>query len=311
MGEGCVPGIIRDFMTNHQVWIVSTSKRNIHTGLVELYESRAILYALVKRELKSRYRGSIFGFAWALGKPLSMLVIYSLIIGEVLGASRSLDYFALYLFIGLMFWGFFAEAVGSSTNSLVNSSGLLQKIAFPREIIPLTSVVLAGVNTLIQVPVLILGYAFFNVWPNFGDLAILPILVIAIFLFTLALALILSALNVYVRDINPLTDLSLTLLMYACPIIYSWTFVYDQVISRFGSSALFDLYILNPLASIFIGLQDALWPGTRRFANGELASNMYTFTSPTIWLLLLSSIALVSMSYRLFLKLEPNFAREL
>ena len=298
-------------MANNQDWVVSTSKRTIQTGLFELFESRAILYALVKRELKSRYRGSIFGFAWALGKPLSMLLIYSLIIGEVLGASRSLDFFALYLFVGLMFWGFFAEAVGSSTNSLVNSSGLLQKIAFPREIIPLTSVVLAGVNTLIQVPILILGYAFFNSWPPINKLMILPILVVALFLFTLALSLMLSALNVYVRDIQPLTDLSLTLLMYACPIIYSWTFVYEQVISRFGNSALFDIYILNPLASVFIGLQDALWPGTRRYSNGELAKSLYTISSPTIWVLLLSSVILALFSYRVFLKLEPNFAREL
>ena len=298
-------------MANDQDWVVSTSKRTIQTGLIELYDSRAILYALVKRELKSRYRGSIFGFAWALGKPLSMLLIYSLIIGEVLGASRSLDYFALYLFVGLMFWGFFSEAVGSSTNSLVNSSGLLQKIAFPREIIPLTSVVLAGVNTLIQVPVLILGYAFFNTWPPISKLVILPILVVALFLFTLALSLMLSALNVYLRDIQPLTDLSLTLLMYACPIIYSWTFVYDQVISRYGSSALFDIYILNPLASVFIGLQDALWPGTRRYSNGEIANSLYTISSPTIWVLLLSSVILALFSYRIFLKLEPNFAREL
>lgn len=298
-------------MANDQDWVVSTSKRTILTGLIELYESRAILYALVKRELKSRYRGSIFGFAWALGKPLSMLLIYSLIIGEVLGASRSLDYFALYLFVGLMFWGFFTEAVGSSTNSLVNSSGLLQKIAFPREIIPLTSVVLAGVNTLIQVPILILGYAYFNTWPSINKLVILPILVVVLFLFTLALALMLSALNVYVRDIQPLTDLSLTLLMYACPIIYSWTFVYDQVISRFGSAAFFDIYILNPLVSVFIGLQDSLWTGTRRYANGEIANSLYTISSPTIWLLLLSSVVLVLFSYRIFLKLEPNFAREL
>ncbi len=292
-------------------WIVSTSNRNLSSGLLELFNSRAILYALVRREIKSRYRGSLFGFTWALGKPISMLIVYSLIIGEVLGASRSLDYFALYLFIGLMFWGFFAESIGSSTNSIVNSSGLIQKIAFPREIIPLTSVIVAGVNTLIQIPVLILGYAFFGKRPSLSDLAVLPVLIIILLLLTVALALILSAINVYVRDVQPLTDLSLTLLMYACPIIYSWTFVYDQVKTKFESTFLFDVYLANPLANIFIGIQDSLWPGVRKFSSGEIAENLLTIASPALWFLFLLTTIFLLFAYRIFLKLEPNFAREL
>lgn len=298
-------------MAVDEKWVVSTANRNIKTGVIELYKSRSVLYALVKRELKSRYRGSIFGFAWALGKPMSMLVIYSLIIGEILGASRSLDYFALYLFVGLMFWGFFAEAVASSSNSLVQSSGLLQKIAFPREIIPLTSVVIAGVNTLIQVPILIAGYVYFNAWPSIGDLVMIPVLIAALFLFTLSLALLLSAFNVYVRDVQPLTELTLSLLMYASPIIYSWTFVYDHVLSKFSNSTIFDLYLINPLTTIFIGIQDSLWPGTRKFSSGEIASDLYTISSPILWGLLIGSLVFSLVAYRIFLKLEPNFAREL
>lgn len=298
--------------TQKDIWVTSSANRNLKSGLSELYQSRSVLYALVKRELKSRYRGSIFGFAWALGKPLSMLIIYSLIIGEILGASRSVDYFALYLFVGLMFWGFFAEAVASGSNSLVQSSGLLQKIAFPREIIPLTSVVIAGVNTLIQVPILLFGYAYFNSWPNPSELIMVPILFLALFFFTLGLALLLSAFNVYVRDVQPLTELSLTLLMYACPIIYSWTFVYSNILNRFGNtSQLFDLYLMNPLATLFIGLQDSLWPGIRRFSDGTVAENLYTINSPILWILLSSTLLFSIISYRIFLRLEPNFAREL
>lgn len=216
-------------MSTDSSWVVSSSDRNLKTGLLELFHARPILYALVKRELKSRYRGSVFGFAWALGKPLSLLLVYSLVIGEILGASRSLDYFALYLFVGLMFWGFFSEAISSGTNSLIQSSGLLQKVAFPREIIPLTSVVTAAVNTAIQIPVLILGYLYFGKWPRLDQLTILPLLVISLFFFTIAFALLLSAFNVYIRDVQPLTDLTLMLLMYASPIIYSWTFVYENL----------------------------------------------------------------------------------
>ena len=298
-------------MATNSEWIVSSARRTLKSGFIELFRSRPILYALVKRELKSRYRGSLFGFAWALGKPLSLLLVYSLVIGEILGANRSLDFFALYLFVGLMFWGFFSEALSSSTNSLIQSSGLLQKVAFPREIIPLTSVVVAGVNTLIQIPVLILGYIYFDKWPNSNSLNLLPILLISLFFFTLALSLLLSALNVYVRDVQPLTELSLMLLMYASPIIYSWTFVYEGISERFGKSTFFEIYMLNPMSKILVGLQDVLWPGVRSLSDGTEVDHLYTIYSPAIWYLILFTFGFALISYQIFLKLEPDFAREL
>ncbi len=292
-------------------WVVSSSKRTIRSGILELYESRAVLVALVRRELKSRYRGSIFGFVWALGKPLSLLLIFTLVIGEVLGASRSIEYFALYIFVSLMFWGFFAESIVSATNSIVSASGLVQKISFPREIIPITSVVIAFVNLLIQVPVLILGYFVFGKWPNFGQILYLaPVLGTFIFL-ALSFALILSAINVYVRDIQPLSELVIMLMMYASPILFSWTFVKEKIIESFGSDTLFEIYIYNPLATLIIGVQDSLWPGKRVYSSGEIAENLFGIASPTIWILLFTSFLFLLFAYRVFLKLEPNFAREL
>jgi ABC-2 type transport system permease protein len=262
--------------------------------------------ALVQRELKSRYRGSFLGFAWALGKPISMLLVFSLIIGEILGASRSIEYFALYLFVGLMFWGFFAESVVAGTNSIINASGLVQKVAFPREVLPLTVVIIALVNTLIQIPVLIIGYIFFGVWPTLSDLLFLvPLIGILLFL-TIAVTLLLSAINVYVRDIQPLTELVVMLMMYTTPLIYGWTFVKERL-----SAELFGIYIHNPLATVIVGFQDALWPGQRKFSNGNFAEDLFNVQSSTIWILLFISGLLLMISYKIFLKLEPNFAREL
>jgi ABC-2 type transport system permease protein len=292
-------------------WVISSANRSLKSGLIELHRARGVFYALVKRELKSRYRGSLLGFGWALGKPISMLVVFSLIIGEILGASRSIEYFALYLFVGLMFWGFFAEAVVSATNSVVLTGGLVQKVAFPREILPITSVVTAGVNTLIQAPVLILGYLIFGKLPHFEKfLLLIPILAILIFL-TLALALLLSSINVYVRDVQPLTELVVTLLMYTTPIMFSWTFVKTKSVEVFGNTTIFDLYVHNPLATVIIGVQDVLWPGQRIYSDGQVASDLFTFTSPVIWVMLIGSVLFAAFSYRVFLKLEPNFAREL
>lgn len=292
-------------------WIVSTSKRNIKSGFLELIESRAVLYALVKRELKARYRESFLGYLWALGKPLSLLLVFSLVIGEILGANRSIDNFALFIFVGLMFWSFFSEAVITGTNSIVNASGLVQKISFPREILPITSVVMAGVNLLIQIPVLVLGYFLFKEWPTILHLFwLLPLILILLF-FTLGLVLILCSVNVYIRDVQPLTELGVMLLMYATPILYSWTFIKERFSYQFNESFLFDLYLYNPLNISIIGFQDLLWP-SKRVQNGTvLNTEIFSFNPSSIWLLLFASGIFVTFAYRIFLKLEPDFAREL
>jgi len=293
-------------MNKEGEWIVSSANRTVLTGFRELIAARSVMSALVRRELKSRYRGSFFGFAWALGKPISMLLVFSLIIGEILGASRSIEYFALYLFVGLMFWSFFAESVVAGTSSIINASGLVQKVAFPREILPLTVVAIALVNTLIQIPVLLVGYLFFGVWPALADLIFLIPLIGTLLFFTVAVTLLLSAVNVYVRDIQPLTELVVMLMMYTTPIIYGWTFVKERLSEQF-----FAIYIHNPLATVIVGLQDVLWPGQRKFSDGTIANDLFTIQSPTIWILLLISGIFLVISYNIFLRLEPNFAREL
>ncbi len=298
-------------MKSQDEWVISSSNRNIKSGIIEVIESRAVLYALVKRELKSRYRANILGFIWALGKPLSLLAVYSLVIGEILGASKSIEFFALYLFVGLMFWGFFAESVLVGTNSVVNATGLVQKISFPREILPISAVIVAAFNTLVQIPVLILGYIIFGKWPDPTELVFLiPILGILIFM-ALGLGLLLGATNVYVRDIQPLTDLVIMLLMYATPIIYSWTFVREVVVAKFGDLTLFNLYVHNPISTVTISIQDILWPGTRAYSDGTAAPDLFNFGSPAIWIMLFCSLFFLLGSYNYFLKLEPNFAREL
>lgn len=298
-------------MVNQDEWIISSSSRGVISGLKDFYRSRAVLYALVKRELKSRYRGSILGFTWVLGKPVMTLIVFSFIIGEILGASRSIEFFALYLFVGLMFWGFFSESVTVGTHSIVAAAGLVQKISFPREILPVTAVLIAGFNTLIQVPVLMIGYIIFGKWPRISDLLMLiPILGILVF-FSLALALLLSSATVYVRDIKPLSDLVLMLLMYGVPIIYSWTFLKDKILEVFGDTTLFDIYLLNPLSVVIIGVQDVLWPGNRLNSDGSIVQELFTVTSPILWIMFASTFILLVFSYKVFLKLEPNFAREL
>ena len=276
-----------------------------------MWQSRAILVALVKRDLKSRYRTSVMGFAWAFAKPLMQLTVYAFVIGTVLGASRSIENFAIFTFVGLMFWNFFAETVTTGTFSILAGAGLVTKVSFPKEILPITSVVIATVNLLIQIPVLLLGYLIIGSEPNYSQFIFLAPLLISLFFLSLGAALFLSALNVYARDIQQLTELLVMLFMYLCPIIYSWTFVHDAINEKFGNLDFYNIYAFNPLSQIISGLQDIFWNGDRFFSGGDLAPDFMGTSILSLSIASAISILFALFAYKVFLKLEPNFAREL
>lgn len=292
-------------------WIVSSPSLSLKQSFSEFLKYRPILWALVKRDLKSRYRTSFFGFAWAFSKPLMQLFVYTLVIGSILGAGRSIANFSIYIFVGLMFWNFLSESINVGTMSVVAGSGLVTKISFPREILPVAAVLIACVNLIIQVPVLLLGYLITDSAPNFSAIIYVIPLVFSLFFLALGISLILSALNVYARDVQPLTELLVTLLMYLCPIIYSWTFVRDASISRYGTDFLFRIYELNPLTQIISGLQDFFWNQQRHFSDGSLAPSFMGATPTSLWLGAIASMTFMLFCYQIFIKLEPNFAREL
>ena len=286
-------------------------KRHVRAAIVEVWNTRGVLFALVKREISSRYRGSVFGFAWAILKPLMQLALFSLVIGNFLGASKSIENYTIFIFVSLMVWGFLSECISAGSTSITASAGLITKISFPREILPISRVLIAGFNFLIQIPVLIIGYLIFGNWPTFNALfTLLPIATAAI-LFSLSAAFLLSAINVYARDTQHLVEVLLMILLYLSPIMYSWIFVWNTVQERLGSDMFFKIYMLNPISAIVVGFQDALWGGERFYSDGSAAGNLIDSGTLTYWALPISGAICFYLSYRLFLRLEPNFAREL
>jgi ABC-2 type transport system permease protein len=298
-------------ITSDTPWVVVGPKRNVSGAFREVWDSRGVLLALVKREVSSRYRGSIFGFAWAILKPLMQLALFSLVIGNFLGASRSIENYTIFIFVSLMVWGFLSECITSGATSITISAGLVTKVSFPREILPISRVLIAGFNFLIQIPVLVIGYLIFGNWPTLSALVTLAPIAFAGVLFALSFALILSAINVYARDTQHLVEVLMMVLLYLSPIMYSWTFVWNAVQERFGSDLFFKIYMLNPISAIVVAFQDALWGGERFYADGSPAGNLIETSTITYWGLPVLGIVFLYFSYRLFLRLEPNFAREL
>ena len=273
-------------------------------------QSLELLRALVQRDLRSRYRGSYLGWIWALARPLVMLLIYGLVVGVFLGAAASIPDFMIFIFVGLMAWNLFATIVSGSIASVYASGQLITKHRFPSFLMPVATVAVALVDTLIQGLILVIGYVIVGDWPNIQSLLYAIPAATGIILFALGLGLILSAFNVYVRDIGFLTDVGLQVGFWLCPIIYSYGFVV-RAAEAYGVSVewVTRLYMLNPMANGVLGFQRALWPpastpeGAAFSFPGELGLRMVVFVA-------LSAVFL-GVGLLIFRRLSRNFAQEL
>lgn len=269
-----------------------------------------LLQVLVMRELRTRYRGSYLGWLWALARPLVMLLIYGLIIGVFLGAARSIPEFMIFIFVGLIAWNLFFSLVTGSINSIISNGPLLAKASFPRALLPIASAVVALVDAAIQAGVLLIGYVIVGHWPSASSLLYLIPALIGVCLFGLALGLLLSAVNVYIRDAGFLTEIALQVGFWLCPILYSYKFVVDAAAS-YGLSTewVTRVYLLNPMANGVLGFQRALWPpasegnASTLLFPGELWIRLWIFVGIGAVLLWLCAV--------LFNRLSRNFAQEL
>ena len=275
-----------------------------------LRASAELWLALVQRDLRSRYRGSYFGWLWALVKPLVLLLVYGLVVGVFLGAAASIPEFMLFVFVGLIAWNLFSAIVNGCITSVVGSAGLVTKHSFPKILLPLASATVAIVDSLIQGVVLVIGYLLVGDWPTMSSLAYLLPSVIGVVLFGLALGLVLAAWNVYARDVGFLTDVALQVGFWLCPIVYSYAFIV-RAAESYGASVewVTRIYMLNPVTNGVLGFQRALWPpaSTPEGAGSSFPGNLEL----RLVLLVVVSAALLAGAAALFTRLSRNFAQEL
>jgi ABC-2 type transport system permease protein len=267
--------------------------------LGDIWRHRELLGLLTRRELKARYKDSTLGFLWSLIKPLTQLLIYAIVVGEFLGAARNVENFAIYLFAGLTIYLLFSEVVGGATSSIIANSGLVKKVYLPREIFPLSAVGSAIFNFLVQFIVLLIAAAVFGTL-TFGPHLLYGLAGFAVVLiYATAIGILLSALNVYLRDVQYLVEVVLMLFMWGTPILYHWSFATDRM-----PPWLADIYLNNPVTLAVIGFQEAFWAPT---------SNAEPLPFLALRLLIAGVIGLVLLigAQRVFSKLQGNFAQEL
>lgn len=239
----------------------------------ELLASRELLVNLSLREIKGKYKRTIFGQLWSLANPLATMLIYTFVFGFIFrvpippGDPSGVNAFPVWLLCGLLPWLFFANVVSTGAGSLVGNANLIQKVYFARVVLPLSQVGAIGFNWLFEMAVLIIAVTVVGafVWP-WLPLVLLTMLLLA--MFAAGIALILSIMNVYFRDTEHLLGIVLQIWMYLSPIIYPVTLVKTQsdvLGGLFGSNiTLLDIYTANPMVH-FIGvfrnlLYDNRWP---------------------------------------------------
>lgn len=272
--------------------------------LREIFARRELLGLLIRRDLQARYRDSFLGFLWTVIRPLIQFLMYYVVLGQFLRAAEGIPDFAIYLFSGLTLYVFFNDMIAGGTASIINNAALVKKIYLPREVFPLASIGAAGFMAAVQLGVLLIAALLFRALPSPVQMLWFFPSLLLIVVFGLAFGLLLSAANVYLRDMQYLTEIVLMLAMWASPIVYSWAMVKD-VIARFSLPEwVIEIYAANPLTIAVLGFHKAFWgAGTPDNYPEGLGLRMLVAT--------LVGFILLWIAHRVFTRVQGNFAQEL
>lgn len=275
----------------------------VRASLLQIWERRDLLGRLVRREIRARYKDSVLGVVWSLVRPLVSLLIYYLVMGKILGASKGIEDFAIYVFTGLTVWQLVSECLSATTGSVVGNSGIIKKIQLPREIFPLSAIGGALFNFLMQFIILAVAAVIASIANGHPLLTLrllyIPASLVLLLVWLTALGLLLSAANVYLRDVQYLVEVALLVGMWASPIVYSWSMV-----TRYAGRVLQELYLANPITLAVFGFQQALWT---RGAGTDVATHLLARMA----ILFVVGCAFLVLSQRVFAVMQRDFAQEL
>lgn len=276
-------------------------------GLVEVFRSRTIVQMLVRRDVRLKYRYSSIGYLWAFVKPSIQFCVYYFIIGVVLGIDRRVDNFAIYVFSGLCLVSFFNETLGQSTRSIVRNRAIIKKVWLPREIFPIAGMMVAATRFVPQFIILMIGATATGWYFTWSGLlaAVAGLAIVAVW--GTAFGLLLSAVNVYVREIGNLLELTGFLTHWLTPMIKPWDLVVGRV-SGLGvaGTVISAIYIYNPLCTALELFHLAFWMPTIGF-DFVLSPNLWT----RAWVMFVIGLGVLVLAQRVFQRMQANFADEL
>ncbi len=254
--------------------------------LKELYNYREMVYNLVKKDLRGRYKGSVLGFLWTFINPLLQLAVYTMVFSTIMRVN--VDKFYMYLFIALIPWIFFTTSVLSGTISIIQNKDLIKKIYFPRIIIPISTVLATFMNMIFSMAVVILALFISGIGISYYIL-LLPIIMILEFFLVLGMVFLFSSLNVFFRDIEYILSIIMMIWFYMTPIVYT----VEMIPEKYKT-----LFYLNPMTNIVIFYRDILF--YKRMPSFGFMGGVFLY-----------SLAMIVIGFFVFQKLQKNFVEEL
>lgn len=206
-----------------------------------------MLIGLVRRDLRGRYKGSVLGFAWTFINPLLQLFVYTLVFTQVM--RMNIDRYYLFLFVALIPWIALATSVTGGSTCITNQASMVTKIYFPRQILPINTVTTNFINMLLCMVVVLL-VCLFTVGINFAVLWYLIPTILTEYILALGLALIVSGVTVYFRDMEHFLAIFVMAWQFLSPVMYSE----DMVPEKFKT-----IFAMNPMTSIITAFRDVLY----------------------------------------------------
>ncbi|WP_232679507.1 ABC transporter permease [Nocardioides sp. R-C-SC26] len=274
-------------------------------GLMAVFQRRYLLRLLVRREISARYQGSFLGLLWSYINPLSQFCIYYFIIGQIFNLRQGVHNFPLHIFSAIIIVHFFTETFNAGTRSIVRNRQIVQKMAMPREMFPVATMLVSLYHVGPQMVILLIACLASGWSPDPVGMVAFVIALLIIMVLGTALALLFSAANVFFRDVSSVVNILTNLVRFGVPMIYT----YEMVDDRFGSFAPY--YLLNPIANAVLMFQRAFWVGTADDPDALIATGMPDHILERGLVMLGVSIIALGIGQLVFSRLENKIPERL
>jgi len=241
--------------------------------LSTLYRHRQLIAALTARDLKARYRGSLLGYFWSLANPLLLLAVYTLVFTKFF-PQQVVQPYPLFLFSGILPWTFFSAAILESTSSISSNAGLIKKVMFPAEALPLVVVLSHLVHFALAIPILLTAIGIYALMGQFEfnlTILLVPVLMLLQTMFVAGIAMTVSSASVLFRDLRDIVANLMQLGFFVTPIIY--------LIDNIQSRALRAILRVNPMTPFVVAYQDIFFFGRLPNLSDSVLIVAYAFGS--------------------------------
>jgi lipopolysaccharide transport system permease protein len=266
---------------------VVTSEKSIKNVFSEIWRYRDLAYYLAWRDFKVRYKQTVIGVLWAFLRPLLTMIVFTIVFSRIAGLpSQGNAPYAVMVFAAMLPWYFFSSSFQEGSGALIANANLVSKVYFPRVLVPLSCLFVNLVDFMISLVILICLMAYFRFWPS-ANILYLPCFLLIAFIFSMAVILWTSALNVQYRDVKYVVPFAVQLGLYVSPVGFSSEVVANQWRV---------IYSLNPMVGVIDGFRWCI-----------LGENV-DFYWPGLWLALSISLLLLLSGYWYFSKVDRKMA---